>query len=205
MEKSINTVIFDIGNVLAPFGWEETFADLFDEETAARVAKATVLNRTLWDEFDRGALSDEEIIDSFKKSDPDIADLIEDAVWEIYKRKTPYEYAERWIKRLKEQGYKIYLLSNYGRTAFNMSKPQFTFLKYVDGGVISYQVEITKPDDRIYMILCQKYGISPNEAVFIDDNKANIEAADNLGFFTVLHEDEKSSVEKFKSLGIEVE
>ncbi len=205
MEKSINTVIFDIGNVLAPFGWEETFADLFDEETAARVAKATVLNRTLWDEFDRGALSDEEIIDSFKKSDPDIADLIEDAVWEIYKRKTPYEYAERWMKRLKEQGYKIYLLSNYGRTAFNMSKPQFTFLKYVDGGVISYQVEITKPDDRIYMILCQKYGISPNEAVFIDDNKANIEAADKLGFFTVLHEDEKSSVEKFKSLGIEVE
>lgn len=205
MEKSIKTVIFDIGNVLAPFGWEETFADLFDEETAARVAKATVLNRTLWDEFDRGALSDEEIIDSFKKSDPDIADLIEDAVWEIYKRKTPYEYAERWMKRLKKQGYKIYLLSNYGRTAFNMSKPQFTFLKYVDGGVISYQVEITKPDDRIYMILCQKYGISPNEAVFIDDNKANIEAADKLGFFTVLHEDEKSSAEKFRSLGIEVE
>lgn len=68
MEKLINTVIFDIGNVLAPFGWEETFAELFDEETAARVAKATVLNRTLWDEFDRGALSDEEIIDSFKKA-----------------------------------------------------------------------------------------------------------------------------------------
>lgn len=120
-------------------------------------------------------------------------------------RKTPYEYAERWMKRLKEQGYKIYLLSNYGRTAFNMSKPQFTFLKYVDGGVISYQVEITKPDDRIYMILCQKYGISPNEAVFIDDNKNNLEAADKLGFNTVLHESEKSSAEKFRSLGIEVE
>lgn len=205
MEKLINTVIFDIGNVLAPFGWEETFAEHFDEKTAARVAKATVLNRTLWDEFDRGALSDEEIIDSFKKSDPGIADLIEDAVWEIYKRKTPYEHAERWMKKLKEQGYKIYLLSNYGRTAFNMSKPQFTFLKYVDGGVISYQVEITKPDNRIYMILCQKYGISPNEAVFIDDNKANIEAADKLGFHTVLHENEKSSSEKFRSLGIEVE
>ncbi len=205
MENSIKTVVFDIGNVLVPFGWEETYSALFDKKAAARVAEATVLNRKLWDEFDRGALSDEEIIDSFKKAAPDVADLIENAVWEIYKRKTPYAYAEHWMKKLKDQGYKIYLLSNYGRTAFGMSKPQFGFLKYVDGGVISYQVEITKPDERIYMILCQKYGISPNEAVFIDDNENNVEAAKKLGFYTVLHESEESTREKLKVLGIEVE
>lgn len=203
--SKINTIVFDIGNVLAPFGWEKVFAEMFDEKTAARVAEATVLNRKLWDEFDRGSLSDEEIIQSFKDYAPDVADKIESAIWEIYRRKTPFDYADKWMSHLKEQGYRIYLLSNYGRTAFNMSKPQFTFLKYVDGGVISYQVEITKPDPRIYMILCQKYGISPNEAVFIDDNKDNISAAKELGFNVVLHEDEKSSKEKFKALGIEVE
>ena len=30
----IDTIVFDIGNVLAPFDWQETYADIFDPETA---------------------------------------------------------------------------------------------------------------------------------------------------------------------------
>ncbi|MDO4459270.1 MAG: HAD family phosphatase [Clostridia bacterium] len=200
----INTIVFDIGNVLAPFTWRETYADLFDEETAAKVGEATVLYSEMWAELDKGSLPDEAIIEEFKKKNPEVADKIENAVWEIYRRMNPYSYASDWLRTLREQGYKIYILSNYGRTGFNLSKPRFDFLKYAHGGVISYQVEINKPDPRIYMILCQKYGISPNEAIFIDDNADNIEAAANLGFNTILHKDEETSIKKFAELGVEI-
>ena len=61
----ITTIIFDIGNVLADFAWETYFQSLgYEEEIFHRVAKATVLN-PLWNEYDRGVMSNEEILQGF--------------------------------------------------------------------------------------------------------------------------------------------
>lgn len=198
----INTIVFDIGNVLAPFNWQEVYSQLFDEETAKIIADATVLRVDLWNEFDRGTKTDAEIMESFYKNAPEYKNEIELAVWEVYRRIKPYDYSSEWLAFLKKNGYKIYLLSNYGNTSFNLSMERFDFLKYADGGVISYQVEQIKPDAAIFMILCQKYGINPSDAVFIDDNKANIEAAGELGFNTILFTGIEDAFKKLNELGV---
>ena len=54
----IRTVIFDIGNVLAGFAWQEYFLGFgYPEETYRRLVKATVGSRA-WQEHDRGALTE---------------------------------------------------------------------------------------------------------------------------------------------------
>ena len=59
----IQNIIFDIGNVLASFRWKDLFNDLgFTGEKFDRIAAATVLHPTMWNEFDRSLMSDEEII-----------------------------------------------------------------------------------------------------------------------------------------------
>ena len=67
----IKNVIFDVGNVLVDFRWEEVFHKLgFEGETFECVADATVRSVT-WNEFDRGAKPDEEIIAACIKEAPD--------------------------------------------------------------------------------------------------------------------------------------
>ena len=57
----ITTLIFDIGNVLADFIWEEYYRSFgFTEENLDRLAKATVKD-PMWNEYDRGVMTDEEV------------------------------------------------------------------------------------------------------------------------------------------------
>ena len=67
----INTIVFDIGMVLVYFRWRELFQELgFEGEKFETIAKATVHN-PWWNEFDKGQLSVEEIIDKYMLSAPE--------------------------------------------------------------------------------------------------------------------------------------
>ena len=64
----------------------------------------------------------------------------------------PYDYAVSWIDSLKEQGYHVYLLSNYPRDIFTLhaNVGSFPFLDHVDGKIVSGFVQMIKPDADIY-------------------------------------------------------
>ena len=181
-EKMINTVIFDIGNVLVHFRWRELYADLgFTGEKFERIADATVRN-PWWEEFDKGLMTTEEIIDRFAESAPEYKKDIA----EIYKHMGDlvrlYDYAIPWIQELKARGYKVYVLSNWAKPAYDDNvDTNLKFLKYTDGGIMSFREGIIKPDRRIYELICSRYDIDPKEAVFFDDNAANIDGARAFG------------------------
>lgn len=198
----IDTIIFDIGNVLVPFNWREVYSDIFDAATAEAVGRATVMDAETWNEFDRGCLSDGELFARFYSNAPEYREQIDFGVWEIYRRMKPYGYSTGWIKSLKGNGYKVYLLSNFGKTPFETACKSFDFINDVDGGIISYEVRDVKPNPSIFKILCAKYNIEPQNAVFIDDNAANVEAAGALGFGTVLFTDYSDACQRLGALGV---
>ena len=72
----------------------------------------------------------------------------------------------------------------------------------VDGAIFSYEVEAVKPEREIYESLFQKYGLVPTECVFLDDNRANIIAANELGMATILFHTKSQAEEELKSLGV---
>ncbi len=183
----IKNIIFDIGNVLGKFRWDELLEELqITGETFEQVANATVRNSKWWNEFDRSELSDEEIIAGCVACAPnyekEIRLLFENCATFVRE----YSYSKDWIVKLKERGYKVYLLSNYARTAFEGIKNNFQFYPIVDGEVISYQINIVKPDVRIYETLLEKYSLKAEECVFLDDREENIEAAKKLGFHGIV-------------------
>ena len=61
----------------------------------------------------------------------------------------------------------------------------FGFDRLVDEMIISAEEGIAKPDERIYRIALEKMGVEPEEAVFLDDLSANVEAARQLGMKAV--------------------
>ena len=58
----------------------------------------------------------------------------------------------------------------------------------MDGGIISYELGLVKPDDKIYKALMEKYNIVPERAVFIDDREENVQAARALGIKGIIFE-----------------
>lgn len=77
-----------------------------------------------------------------------------------------YPYAADWVRDLKKKGYKVYILSNFSEFGFNRVKDTFDFLPYADGALISYEVKLVKPDRKIYETLCERFDITPENAVF---------------------------------------
>ena len=182
----IDTFIFDIGNVLLDFDYMRQFRRLFDEKTAQAIADISVRRPEIWAEMDRGVLTYEEVISQIVRSAPHLEAEIRLAIEELYKNVEPFPYSEDWLRNLKEKGYRIYILSNYGEKPFADSKPRMPFLKYADGQLISYEIWEIKPNAAIYQALCDRFSIVPNEAVFIDDSPANIAGAAAYGLNTVL-------------------
>ena len=197
----INTVIFDIGMVLAYFRGREMYEDMGitgkDFET---IVNATIHN-PMWNEFDRGLIPTEEIIEIFVKDAPQFRKEIT-AIYE-----TPevmvrmYDYTLPWIRELKERGYKVYALSNWSKPTYEACiDSHLSFLKEMDGEVISFREHLLKPEREIYQLLCDRFNVTPEEAVFLDDNIANVEAARKFGLNAIhftSYEQGKAELEEY--------
>lgn len=88
-------------------------------------------------------------------------------------------YTDKLLSTLKEKGYKLYYLSNWDEENFNYQKERgvLDFIKYFDGGIVSYQIKEEKPAVSIYKKLIDKYQIDTKTALFLDDKQENIETA----------------------------
>ena len=114
----IKNVIFDVGNVLVDFCWEEVFHKLgFEGETFECVADATVRSAT-WNEFDRGAKPDEEIMAACIKEAPEYEREIRLFYDHVGDTIRTYPYTVRWIRSLEKNGYHTYILSNFPKSTY---------------------------------------------------------------------------------------
>ncbi len=200
----INTIIFDIGNVLVDFKWEQYLRDCgYNDEIVRKVSEATVKN-DLWKKWDRGDIEEAEIIEQSCKLEPSVEREIKKLFVDIEQLINEFDYSAEIIKKLKENGYKVYLLSNYARSHYELDKKNFKFLDYVDGGIISYEVILAKPEPEIYKALIQKYNINPQEAVFLDDLPENLEAAKPFGFHTIQVKSYQQILEDLQKLGVNI-
>lgn len=177
----IKNVVFDIGNVLAGFAWKEFYESFgFTDEVFEKLADATVRS-DFWNEMDRGKLSDDQLLEGFIQNDPSIEKEIRQVFEDVTEMISRYDYSIPWLKELKERGYGVYYISNFAHKAHMECKKALDFLSEMNGGILSYQDKLIKPDPEIYRLLCQRYGLKAEECVFIDDTEKNVLAAQKEG------------------------
>ena len=199
----IRTIIFDIGNVLTVFGWKNFLKSFgFDAKTEERVGKATMDN-PFWNEMDRGKLSEEEMLEGFIQNDPSVEKEIRQIYENLHGILTKANYAIPWIKELKAKGYQVLVLSNFSEKVARENADALDFLEYVDGGILSYKDGVIKPDPAIYRLLLDRYGLKPEECVFLDDVPKNVDAAAAFGIATILFRNQEQAMEELRALGVE--
>ncbi len=181
----MKNIIFDVGSVLIGYRWRDMCLDHgMDEETAGRISRGFFEN-PLWPDFDAGFITIEAITETMVKEMPDLEQEIR---WFIGNAELMVvERPEIWklVRKLKEKGYGIYILSNYSEDLFTIHTKGLEFMELLDGGVVSYQVHEIKPNPAIYERLLEKYHLKAEECLFFDDRPENTEAAQKLGFAAV--------------------
>ena len=174
-------VIFDIGKVLIDFDFEGFVHRVLGDEAAAQAVIDAMWNSGDWNELDRGVLSDEEVLLRFIDHAPQYEKEIRLVFSKIAQCPGKRQSTIPIIQALKAGGHRVYFLSNYFYFLMHTAPEALDFTRYMDGGIFSCTVKMTKPDAQIYRLLCDRYGLVPSECVFIDDTPRNVEAAKALG------------------------
>ena len=184
----IKNIIFDIGGVLVDFIPKRylKYIGLSDEES--ELFNNIIFWGKEWFEYSSGKYDVNKTKEILLKNYPPYANKINKIITNIdynYILFEKYDTAQ-YLKQLKNEGYKIYLLSDLSIDGYNYNK-KFDFFNYIDGGVYSFEVGSTKPNEVNYKTLLNKYNLIPNETIFIDDNINNITAGNKLGIIGILY------------------
>ncbi|SHI81278.1 putative hydrolase of the HAD superfamily [Clostridium cavendishii DSM 21758] len=200
-KRIIKNIVFDLGNVLLEFKPIEYLKDKeFEEDKIKELYEEIFLSKE-WPMLDRGVITEEEVINILCERSRN-ADLIRKAMDNWYEILKPIKESIDILKELKEAGYGLYIISNFHHLAYENVTKRFEFFNYFDGGVISYEEKLLKPEDEIYRKLLQKYNIKAEESVFIDDTLVNIEKSRELGFLGIHFDNPNNLRKKLIDLGV---
>ena len=202
VDGKIDTVVFDIGNVLTDFAYEEFIAAKgYDKAMVERISKASVLSED-WVEYDKGNLTNDEIVERFVENDPEIAEDLRKVFINIDGIILKREQTIPWIRALKAAGYKVLYLSNFSKQALEGCPDAMAFLEETDGGILSYRDHVVKPGDEIYHLLEERYDLVPEKTVFIDDTKVNIDTCLRLGWEGIVYKDFDQAQKALAAIGV---
>jgi 2-haloacid dehalogenase len=179
------TAVFDLGGVLIDWDPRHLYRQLFDDpdEMESFLAEVTTAE---WNAHQDAGRPWAEAIEILVAEHPERRELIE-----AFHRRWPEMLAGEIrgtvdvLADLRPAGVRLVALSNWSAEMFPVALERFGFLAWFEGIVISGDVGVNKPDRRIFEHLVEQFGIEPEEAVFVDDSAANIDAATDLGFCAI--------------------
>lgn len=184
----IKNLLFDMGNVLMRFSPEVFVARLGLSDRDARLLKNTVFGGVDWVSLDRGAITEEELLERACARLPEELRAAAEALvrrWD--EPPLSVEGMEALVGELWEAGWPLYLLTNAGprhRTYW----PNYPAARYFPEERVfrSADYKLLKPEPEFYLTALARFGLRAEECLFIDDNAVNAEAAVRLGMDAVV-------------------
>lgn len=184
---TINTIIFDLGGVLIDWNPKYVFDENYFESEEKRQFFFNHICTSDWNEEQDAGRSIVEATQILVEQFPDWEKPIRD----YYGRWTdmlngPIHDTVELFRQLKEKDkYKIYALTNWQASLFDIALVRFNFLHWFDGRVVSGEEKTRKPFPEFYQRLLDRYSVNPSDALFIDDNLRNVKAGEDLGIRSV--------------------
>lgn len=203
---SVDTIVFNIGDVLTGFRVEDVYNH--DENIPHDLAGTVIkfMNNVVWDVKQRNVNFAFWDLNTMKahllevmpnKIKPYVDEILKATADVVYK----YHYTDELLGALKSKGFKIYYLSNWDRWNYETQYATLdNITKQMDGGVFSFQVHNEKPSLSIYRTFLDKFNLEPDQCLFFDDKKENIEAAELVGMHGMIFDHNTTPIQILKSI-----
>lgn len=191
-------VIFDYGNTVVEFEPMNIVRRFGVADNAdADILCEKAFDRKYWDKMDSDDITQDEFIKGVLSELPDRLHRIAKDICNNWITHLPYITGmDNLIHKLKKDGYRIYLLSNISRH-FAENSDKIEIFKEFDGLVFSGSIGLVKPNRDIFEYILEKYNLNSNETLFIDDNKQNVNTAEDLGIKSLLFTGNSKDVMEF--------
>ncbi|WP_267220549.1 HAD family hydrolase [Dyella silvae] len=202
MSKRVDTVIFDLGNVLIGWNPRRLYRQLFDDEAEMEWFLREVCS-SAWNEQQDAGRSWAEGTALLRAQFPEHAVLID--AYHLRWEETllgPIEESVALLAALRERGVRLLALTNWSQETFPVAMQRYAFLQWFEGIVVSGDEKLIKPDPRIYQRLLDRYGVDPATALYIDDSARNVAAAEALGMHGWWFRDPAGLSERLQQLGL---
>lgn len=203
-QSTVDTVIFDLGNVLIRFDPRRLFRKLLpDDASIERFFEETGFHA--WNlEMDGGKRFADGIAEQSRRF-PHYRPLFK-AFFHRWDETVGEPIAESidLLRTLKREGISTYALTNFSAETFPLALARFPFLADFDGAVVSGRERLLKPEPAICRRLLQRYSVEPANAVFIDDKLENVETARDLGLHGIHFVDPAAVRMALRELGLPV-
>jgi len=185
--NSIDTIIFDLGGVLLDWNPSYVYTETYFESPEKRDYFFNKICTNDWNEEQDAGRSIVEATQMLVEQFP----AWEQSVRDYYGRwpemlRGPIPESVAIFRELKESGkFKIYALTNWQADLFGIALVRYNFLHWFDGRVVSGDEKTRKPFPEFYQRLLDRYQVTPQQALFIDDNLRNVKAAEALGIHSI--------------------
>jgi len=107
------------------------------------------------------------------------------------------------VKDLQKQGYQTALLSNVRKNQAAI-KRKLGYYELFNPILLSYEIGARKPHRKAYDILLRRLNASPQQVIFIDNKRSNVEAAKSMGMDAINFVDANQLIQELRKRGIEV-
>ncbi len=173
---SVEAVVFNIGNVLVEWEPERFYDTVMPRAEREKMFETVDLHR-MNDLVDRGA-NWRDTVYACAEEYPEYRDMIR--LWH-----------DRWgemaapaieesaviLRALRARGVPVLALSNFGIQTFELAETMYPVLTEFDQRYVSGYLGEVKPEPRIYEIVEEECGFSPEGLLFADDRQENLDAA----------------------------
>jgi len=202
--QDVTSIIFDLGGVIIDIDTSRSFHKLSSFYTGDKQGEALLSeNVDLFLNFEKGLISSEDFRSGIRAltENPGLSDSEIDAAWNEMLLHIPAERF-RVLENIRDR-YQLFVLSNTNAIhvpAFNKiventsGKPDIAH--FFDKVYFSHEMQKRKPESEIYRQLLDENQLTPQQTLFIDDRRENIEAASSLGM-QVFHVTPKMDIVEF--------
>ncbi len=191
--RLVDTVIFDVGGVLAANGRHSDFARRFPDANADEVIKILVGDYAEdgdhpWHRLERGEITLQENRQLNREAlvaagidlptpPPGSAPMIQFVV---------NEPVVQLVRDLKDAGLRLGVLTNNVAEFRDQWRSMLPFDELFDDIVDSHEVGVRKPNPAIYQLALARLGADASRTAFLDDVPSNVRAAETVGIRAVL-------------------
>lgn len=198
----IDHIVFDIGKVLIHYDPDLPFSRLIPDEAERRWFFDNVCTSDWNIEQDRGRTWQEAealLIAEHPTHEENIRNFRRH-----WHEMVPHAYdgSVAIMEGLIAQGRDVTMLTNFAADTFTQARGLFPFLEKPRGVTVSGEVGLIKPDERIYRLHAETFGLIPAATLFIDDSAKNVEGAKAAGWNALLFTGADRLAEDLKGLEV---
>ena len=196
----IRAVVFDIGGVL------EITPDLgvdrlWETRLGLSAGEILVRMRDVWRGGSIGTITLDDVHEALRDrlglDDQTLAQYMAD-VWREYLGTANTELIE-YGRRLRPR-YRTGIVSNSFVGAREREQAAYGFEDLVEEIVYSHEVGFSKPDPRIYALICARLNVPPEEMVFVDDSDVCVAGARDVGIHAVRYQSSAQAIAEIEKL-----